>query len=103
MGMHPRGFRYVGFMPYGSCPVDTSGLGQISGLDGLVFGLVFEDSTMVFKPLESMVDHVDLTRFDTAQESQPERTKDDVGNNTSLLEDETAFLPSDFLDPVSIR
>lgn len=46
------GFRYVGFMPYAACPVESGGLEMLSCHDGQVYGLFFDHDGMVFKPLQ---------------------------------------------------
>ncbi|WP_153555917.1 hypothetical protein [Roseimaritima sediminicola] len=50
------GFRYVGFLPYAGCPVDMGGHQQACCGDGLhpLYGLMFENQTMVFQPLDVM-------------------------------------------------
>ncbi len=50
------GFRYVGFVPFGSCPINMGGSQSACCDDpnsGL-FGLVFVDGQMVFQPLAEM-------------------------------------------------
>jgi len=50
------GFRYIGFMPYSSCPVEYSGCDphDCNELNSQIFGLVFdqEANVMVFKNLQ---------------------------------------------------
>jgi hypothetical protein len=45
------GFRYVGFMPYQSCPTELCGSTSMPCSDGLLYGLTFEAGVMTFKPL----------------------------------------------------
>lgn len=51
------GFRYIGFFPYNPCPIESCGVMEQGCLDGDVYGLVFEDGVMVFRPLASLPDH----------------------------------------------
>lgn len=52
------GFRYVGFMPYSPCPIESCGLECQSCYQTEIYGLVFEDAAMVFRPLHDAVDHL---------------------------------------------
>jgi hypothetical protein len=47
------GFRYVGFIPFGSCPINPVGSAAASCTDGSMqlYGLVFERGAMTFKPI----------------------------------------------------
>ena len=47
------GFRYVGFIPFGSCPINPTGSATACCADGSMplYGLVFESGVMTFKPL----------------------------------------------------
>jgi hypothetical protein len=45
------GFRYVGFLPYQACPVSLAGMEFGSCETTEIYGLVFENGTMVFRPL----------------------------------------------------
>ena len=47
------GFRYVGFMPFSPCPIEAKGASLECCADGSmqVYGLVFENEVMTFKPL----------------------------------------------------
>ena len=45
------GWRYVGFAPFSSCPLSTTGLECSNCQTMELFGLVFENDVMVFKPL----------------------------------------------------
>lgn len=48
------GFRYIGFLPYASCPQSMQGLecGNCETAD--LYGLVFENETMVFRRLDAI-------------------------------------------------
>ena len=48
------GFRYVGFMPYASCPLESCGWEQTDCYDGGVYALVFENNSMAFRPLHEI-------------------------------------------------
>jgi hypothetical protein len=52
-GKHLYGFRYVGFIPFASCPPSPTGSAAPCCADGSMplFGLVFERGVMTFKPL----------------------------------------------------
>jgi hypothetical protein len=57
------GFRYVGFIPYQACPMEMRGseIGQCQTTE--IYGLVFEDGMMVFRPLhqvQNLVDSADM-------------------------------------------
>ncbi len=58
------GFRYVGFMPYSSCPIEVSGLEHQHCQSSVVYGLAFEDGAMVFRSLGELADprHANTTR-----------------------------------------
>ncbi len=48
------GWRYVGFMPYATCPLEGSGV-ECSPCDsGQIYGLGFENGVMTFRPLSAM-------------------------------------------------
>ena len=48
------GWRYVGFMPYANCPIESSGV-DCQPCDGLpLYGLGFENGVMTFRVLEQM-------------------------------------------------
>lgn len=53
------GFRYVGFFPFASCPIDSCGSEQQSCHTGQVYGLVWEDNQMVFRLVGELPEHVD--------------------------------------------
>ncbi len=48
------GFRYVGFLPYASCPLESSGWEPTDCFSGDIYSLVFEDNAMVFRPLHAV-------------------------------------------------
>ena len=50
------GFRYVGFVPFSSCPVNMCGEEAAHCGAGVIYGLVFDKDVkgMVFKPLEEL-------------------------------------------------
>jgi hypothetical protein len=52
------GFRYVGFIPYASCPIAPTGMESACCADGSMplYGLVFERGVMTFKRLENVID-----------------------------------------------
>ncbi len=52
------GFRYVGFVPFSSCPVDVGGQQSACCGDPLLglYGLMFVDGQMVFQPLPALAD-----------------------------------------------
>ena len=67
------GFRYVGFMPYEPCPVESNGVQCQNCYSGAVYGLVFEDGAMVFRPLPEIPNHICLERANIkAPEEKPE-------------------------------
>ncbi len=45
------GFRYIGFMPYSPCPIESCGMEQQGCYDSEVYALLFENNAMVFRPL----------------------------------------------------
>lgn len=53
------GFRYVGFLPYQTCPIAMQGaeFGQCQTTE--IYGLVFENGVMVFRPLHQIQNRVD--------------------------------------------
>jgi len=56
------GFRYVGFLPFEPCPIESGGLECQSCYDTAIYGLVFENGAMVFRPLVELGQHVDTAR-----------------------------------------
>src|SRR5262249_25147711 len=65
------GWRYVGFMPFSTCPTNVSGLQSESCKDGNIFGLVSENGVMVFKRLGDLestpVKHAQLQNDGTSR------------------------------------
>jgi hypothetical protein len=51
------GFRYVGFIPYASCPIAPTGMAPGCCADGSMplYGLVFERGVMTFKQLDNVI------------------------------------------------
>ncbi len=45
------GWRYVGFMPYAQCPVESTGLDCVPCQSMDLYGLVFHNGVMTFKPI----------------------------------------------------
>ncbi len=50
------GFRYVGFMPYAACPLESAGVEPTHCFGGDVFALTFERGEMVFRPLHQIAE-----------------------------------------------
>lgn len=48
------GFRYVGFMPYSACPLESCGSEQQSCYEGQVYGLHFDGKQMTFQLLHDI-------------------------------------------------
>ncbi len=48
------GFRYIGFIPYASCPQAMGGVESLSCYSGELYGLVFEGDAMVFRVLSQI-------------------------------------------------
>lgn len=50
------GFRYVGFLPYAFCPTDVYGGDNVNcnDLPTPIYGLVYENGTLTFKPLSDV-------------------------------------------------
>jgi hypothetical protein len=74
------GFRYLGFLPYASCPQSMQGLecGNCETAD--LYGLVFENDTMVFRRLHEIQTLGGETQFDMSPgASEP------VGNTATVL------------------
>ena len=65
------GFRYVGFMPYATCPLESHGVEQTACCSGEVYGLVFESGVMVFRPLGEVPAHLETGRI-KIEASSPE-------------------------------
>jgi hypothetical protein len=80
------GFRYVGFMPYATCPLESCGVEQTACCGGEVYGLVFESGAMVFRPLGKVPAHLQTGRIKI--EGEPAQLLED-----SLLEDNRSVEP----------
>lgn len=48
------GFRYVGFMPYQSCPIQASGSQSFGCTSEELYGIIFDQGVMTFKPLSEI-------------------------------------------------
>lgn len=48
------GFRYVGFLPYQACPLNMQGMETGNCQSTEIYGLVFEQGVMVFRPLHDV-------------------------------------------------
>jgi len=85
------GFRYVGFLPYAPCPVESCGVEQAACCASDLYGLVFESGTMVFRPLGQLSAHLETSRIkiegESAQVSKETLPKD------SLLEEDPFAAP----------
>lgn len=53
------GFRYVGFLPYQACPLGMHGSEMAHCQSADVYGLVFENGVMVFRPLTQIQQRVE--------------------------------------------
>ena len=51
---HLYGWRYVGFAPFNTCPLESTGLGGTDCNSSDLFGLVFEDDTLDFKRIDEL-------------------------------------------------
>ncbi|OYP38145.1 hypothetical protein CGZ80_02625 [Rhodopirellula sp. MGV] len=78
------GYRYVGFMPYSPCPVESCGLEQTSCNQGQIYGLIFEDERMVFRPLHDLM---------PGQTSVADRSAEEVHDEPAVIEDPIDDLP----------
>lgn len=68
-----HGFRYVGFMPYAACPIESGGLEIMNCHDGQIYGLVFEGDGMAFRLLHELPEHVNPAAVDKAGLTTPPR------------------------------
>jgi len=73
------GFRYLGFLPYASCPQSMQGLecGNCETAD--LYGLVFEDDTMVFRRLN------EIQTLDRVTQFQPSSLEPVEANTAKVL------------------
>ena len=85
------GFRYVGFMPYTTCPVESCGLEQTSCRTGEIYGLTMEGGVMVFRRLNEIASHHGSKRVPLQNAS--ELLEEDRGTERLKL-DGPARLPS---------
>lgn len=53
------GFRYIGFLPYASCPTSMHGHACESCQTDQLYGLVFENGVMVFRQMFDLPNHLD--------------------------------------------
>ena len=79
------GFRYVGFMPYSPCPVESCGVDVQPCYHNDVYGLVFENNAMVFKRLDLAATNYSEERIRTFAEKEEVRIiggDDDSGGDS---------------------
>ncbi|HEY6563861.1 MAG TPA: hypothetical protein VIY86_05160, partial [Pirellulaceae bacterium] len=72
------GFRYVGFFPYATCPLESCGVACTSCGDADLYGLVFEEGSMVFRPLPGLCEHHSIERkrgSDSARDDENEEAE----------------------------
>ena len=62
-GKQLQGWRYVGFMPFNGCPASVSGSDCFDCHDHIIYGLVFEERTLKFKP----IGHLEAAEADVIQ------------------------------------
>ena len=62
-GKQLQGWRYVGFMPFNGCPTTVNGSDCLDCHENVVYGLVFEDRVLKFKP----IGHIDFANADSLQ------------------------------------
>ncbi|MCA9264228.1 MAG: hypothetical protein KDA60_10290 [Planctomycetales bacterium] len=101
------GFRYVGFLPYATCPVSACGEDHQPCNCGEYYGLVFEEGVMVFRPLTGLSDHVALTRLDASESRNLKETANSSHTSDreqgSLLDDIESAPPLDVTLPSPMR
>ena len=66
------GFRYVGFMPYSACPLESCGGETRPCFDGQVYGLVFDGKQMTFKLLQGIPEGLGTKPAYEIDENRPE-------------------------------
>ncbi len=78
---HLYGFRYVGFLPYSSCPIETTGLECQDCTTTELYGLVFEEGAMVFRSLAQISDptYTNLSRVNVAHPANGNPSPSTVG------------------------
>ena len=71
------GFRYVGFLPYQACPIAMQGSEQGACPTTEIYGLVFEEGVMVFRPLHQVHSRVEssdiIERSSESSDGIPQR------------------------------
>lgn len=67
------GFRYVGFMPYSSCPLESCGSVTTSCYDGQIYGLMFDGKQMTFQLLDDVGNRSESSSFPSNEYLKPER------------------------------
>jgi len=85
------GFRYVGFMPYAACPLESGGMERMACCEGEIYGLVMEDGVMVFRPLDEVSTHLQTGRIKITEERVP--LGEDPLSQRDLLEDDLSLEP----------
>ena len=85
------GFRYVGFMPYSSCPLESCGQQQTSCSVDEIYGLAMEKGTMVFRRLDQIAAYHGSERIPLREVNEflPEEDRTEP-----LILDQPAKLPS---------
>lgn len=66
------GFRYVGFFPYASCPMESCGVTHETCHSAVLYGMVFDASlkAMVFKQLDQIAAHPLEVKRETASKDE---------------------------------
>jgi hypothetical protein len=85
------GFRYVGFMPYAACPLESCGVEQTGCCAGDIYGLVMEAGVMVFRPLAEVPAHLEAGRIKIT--AGPVPSQEDPLLQDDLLEDDLSVEP----------
>lgn len=85
------GFRYIGFMPYAACPLESRGVERTGCFAGAIYGLVMEDGVMVFRPLDEVSTHLQTERTKITGKSVP--SPEDLFNPDDLLDDDLSVEP----------
>lgn len=67
------GFRYIGFLPYQTCPIAMQGAEAGHCQSTEIYGLVFEQGVMVFRPLHQVQTLVEPTDIAERQSSPTQR------------------------------
>jgi hypothetical protein len=85
------GFRYVGFMPYSACPLESCGSERTSCYDGQVYGLVFDGKQMEFQLLHDVATERTIGRIPESEHWTPDQNEPKTlphEPDDSMLEDE---------------